>query len=162
MLVGASEAGSAPNALNGCGRSADVQCPMRPIVFAFLVLTATPTLASRIPGPERRSRDNATADAQLSPRRENPPRRASEKPDPRTSSGRRVDLDFWRTDIHTVLRALAGAGQVTIVTEKEVGGEVTVKMRDAPWEQAFHIVLTISKCDYQREGNVVRVWKTRL
>jgi type II secretory pathway component HofQ len=37
-----------------------------------------------------------------------------------------------------------------------------VKMRDAPWEQALHIVLTISKCDYQREGNVVRVWKTRL
>jgi type II secretory pathway component HofQ len=134
---------------------------MRPIVFAFLVLIATPTFASRIPGPERRSRDNAAADAQLSPRRVDPPK-ASEKPDPRTLSGRRVDLDFWRTDVHTVLRALAGAGQVTIVIEKEVGGEVTVKMRDAPWEQALHIVVTTSKCDYQREGNVVRIWKKRL
>ena len=65
----------------------------------------------------------------------------SPEPDPATFSGRRIDLDFRRGDIHRILRILAEVGKVDIVTSEDVLGEVTIKMRDVPWERALRIVV---------------------
>jgi type IV pilus assembly protein PilQ len=96
-----------------------------------------------------------------------PPRKAVEDESPVTRranltvkkryTGRRIDLDFKGADIHNILRLLADVGQMNIVTSDEVKGEVTIKMRDVPWDQAMDIVLRAKGLGSVREGNLVRV-----
>ena len=71
--------------------------------------------------------------------------------------GRRIDLDFKGADIHNILRLLADVGQMNIVTADDVRGEVTIKMRDVPWDQALDVVLRAKGLGSVREGNLVRV-----
>ena len=96
-----------------------------------------------------------------------PPRKAGEDESPaarrasltakKRYTGRRIDLDFKGADIHNILRLLADVGQMNIVTSDEVKGEVTIKMRDVPWDQALDVVLRAKGLGSVREGNLVRV-----
>jgi type IV pilus assembly protein PilQ len=96
-----------------------------------------------------------------------PPRKAGEDESPVTRrasltvkkryTGRRIDLDFKGADIHNILRLLADVGQMNIVTSDDVKGEVTIKMRDVPWDQALDVVLRAKGLGSVREGNLVRV-----
>jgi type IV pilus assembly protein PilQ len=72
-------------------------------------------------------------------------------------TGRRIDLDFKGADIHNILRLLAEVGGVNIVTSDDVKGEVTIKMRDVPWDQALDVVLRAKTLGQVREGNLIRV-----
>ena len=83
-----------------------------------------------------------------------PPRGASPK---KRYVGRRIDLDFRGADIHNILRLLADVGQVNIVTSDDVKGEVTIKMRNVPWDQALDVILRSKLLGQVREGNLIRV-----
>ena len=105
--------------------------------------------------------------AQAQPQAQNPARRAGEDESPTAKratltgkkryTGRRIDLDFKGADIHNILRLLADVGQMNIVTSDEGKGEVTIKMRDVPWDQALDVVLRAKGLGSVREGNLVRV-----
>jgi type IV pilus assembly protein PilQ len=71
--------------------------------------------------------------------------------------GRRIDLDFKGADIHNILRLLADVGQVNVIVADDVRGEVTIKMRDVPWDQALDVVLRSKGLGSVREGNLLRV-----
>ncbi len=71
--------------------------------------------------------------------------------------GRRIDLDFKGADIHNILRLLSDVGEVNIVTSDDVKGEVTIKMKDVPWDQALDVVLRSKGLGQVREGNLLRV-----
>jgi type IV pilus assembly protein PilQ len=75
----------------------------------------------------------------------------------RRYSGRRIDLDFKGADIHNILRLLSDVGQVNIVTSDDVKGEVTIKMRNVPWDQALDVILRAKMLGQVREGNLIRV-----
>jgi type IV pilus assembly protein PilQ len=75
----------------------------------------------------------------------------------RRYSGRRIDLDFKGADIHNILRLLSDVGQVNIVTSDDVKGEVTIKMRNVPWDQALDVILRSKLLGQVREGNLIRV-----
>ncbi len=75
----------------------------------------------------------------------------------RRYSGRRIDLDFKGADIHNILRLLSDVGQVNIVTADDVKGEVTIKMRNVPWDQALDVILRSKLLGQVREGNLIRV-----
>jgi len=72
-------------------------------------------------------------------------------------TGRRIDLDFKGADIHNILRLLSDVGQVNIVTSDDVKGEVTIKMRNVPWDQALDVILRSKLLGQVREGNLIRV-----
>jgi len=72
-------------------------------------------------------------------------------------AGRRIDLDFKGADIHNILRLLAEVGQVNIVTSDDVKGEVTIKMKNVPWDQALDVILRSKLLGQVREGNLIRV-----
>ena len=71
--------------------------------------------------------------------------------------GRRIDLDFKGADIHNILRLLADVGQVNVIVADDVRGDVTIKMRDVPWDQALDVVLRSKGLGSVREGNLLRV-----
>jgi type IV pilus assembly protein PilQ len=71
--------------------------------------------------------------------------------------GRRIDLDLKDADIHNVLRLLADVGRVNIVTADDVQGNVTIRMRNIPWDQALDVVLQSKNLGMVQRGNIVRV-----
>jgi type IV pilus assembly protein PilQ len=72
-------------------------------------------------------------------------------------TGRRIELDLNNADVHNVLRLLAEVGQVNIVTADNVSGNVTIKMRNVPWDQALDVVLQSKNLGMVRGGNIIRV-----
>jgi type IV pilus assembly protein PilQ len=72
-------------------------------------------------------------------------------------SGRRIDLDFKDADIHNILRLLSEVGGVNVVTADNVGGTVTIRMRDVPWDQALDVILEAKGLGMVRQGNLLRV-----
>jgi type IV pilus assembly protein PilQ len=71
--------------------------------------------------------------------------------------GRRIDLDLKDADIHNVLRLLADVGRVNIVTADDVAGNVTIRMRNIPWDQALDVVLQSKNLGMVQRGNIIRV-----
>ena len=75
----------------------------------------------------------------------------------RRFTGRRIDIDLRDADIHNVLRLLAEVGNVNIVTSDDVSGQVTIRMRNVPWDQALDVILAARSLGLQRQGNIIRV-----
>lgn len=75
----------------------------------------------------------------------------------RRFTGRRIDLDLKDADIHNVLRLISDVGRVNIVTADNVSGNVTIRMRNVPWDQALETVLQAKGLGMVRQGNMIRV-----
>ena len=75
----------------------------------------------------------------------------------RRYNGRRIDLDLKDADIHNVLRLLADVGHVNVVTADDVSGNITIRMRNVPWDQALDVVLQAKGLGMVRQGNLIRV-----
>jgi type IV pilus assembly protein PilQ len=72
-------------------------------------------------------------------------------------NGRRIDLDLKDADIHNILRLLADVGHVNVVTADDVSGNVTIRMRNVPWDEALDVVLQAKGLGMVRAGNLIRV-----
>lgn len=72
-------------------------------------------------------------------------------------SGRRIDIDLKDADVHNVLRLLADTGHVNIVTADDVGGTITIRMHNVPWDQVLDVVLQAKGLGMVRQGNLIRV-----
>ncbi len=72
-------------------------------------------------------------------------------------SGRKISLDFVNADIHSIFRLISSVSRLNIVAGDDVKGQVTVRMEDVPWDQAFAAILQAKGMGSQRYGNIVRV-----
>ena len=72
-------------------------------------------------------------------------------------TGERISLDFQNADIHNVLRIIADVSGLNIVTSDQVKGNVTIRLKDIPWDQALDVVLESRDLDKMAVGNVVRI-----
>ncbi|MFO7735695.1 MAG: type IV pilus secretin PilQ [bacterium] len=72
-------------------------------------------------------------------------------------SGKRISLDFKDADIHDVLRLIADIGNLNIITSDDVGGKVTVRLMNIPWDEALDVILKSKSLGRERMGDVVRV-----
>jgi type IV pilus assembly protein PilQ len=72
-------------------------------------------------------------------------------------NGRRIDLDLKDADIHNILRLLADVGHVNVVTADDVSGNVTIRMKNVPWDEALDVVLQAKGLGMVRAGNLIRV-----
>jgi len=83
---------------------------------------------------------------------------ASDESDSSTRySGRRMSLDLQSADIHAAFRFIAEFADVNIVASDEVKGNVTVRLKDVPWDEALASVLRAKGLAAQRLGHVIRV-----
>ncbi len=71
--------------------------------------------------------------------------------------GERISLDFQNADIHNVLRIIADVSGLNIVTSDDVKGNITIRLKDIPWDQALDVVLESRDLDKLEMGNVVRI-----
>lgn len=76
---------------------------------------------------------------------------------PPTATRQTVALDVQGAEVRDVLRLLAEAGGVNILTSDDVQGTITTRLLDVPWEQAFAAILTLTGLAQERQGNVILV-----
>ena len=71
--------------------------------------------------------------------------------------GARISLDFYKADIHNILRIIADVSNLNVITSGEVRGEVTIKLKNVPWDRALEVILKNAALDMIRSGNILRV-----
>ncbi|MFH1016758.1 MAG: type IV pilus secretin PilQ [Pseudomonadota bacterium] len=75
----------------------------------------------------------------------------------RRFTGRRISLDFKDADIRSIFRLLADISKLNLIISDDVGGHVTVRLENVPWDQAFAIILQTKGLWFEKYGNIVRI-----
>ncbi len=75
----------------------------------------------------------------------------------RTYSGQPVTFNFQDVPVRTVLQLIAEEAKLNLVVSDSVGGNVTLRLENVPWDQALDIVLRAKSLDKRRNGNVMWV-----
>ncbi len=70
---------------------------------------------------------------------------------------RLVSIDFQDADIKSVLRLMSEYGNMSIISGNDVKGNVTVTMKNVPWEQALDSILDINGLTKKQMGDVISV-----
>ncbi len=71
--------------------------------------------------------------------------------------GQRLTLNFQDIETRAVLQLLAETSGKNIVVSDTVAGNVTLRLRNVPWDQALDIVMTTKGLDMRQNGNVIMV-----
>jgi len=71
--------------------------------------------------------------------------------------GQRLTLNFQDIETRAVLQLLAETSGRNIVVSDTVQGNVTLRLRNVPWDQALDIVMTTKGLDMRQNGNVILV-----
>ncbi len=71
--------------------------------------------------------------------------------------GQRLTLNFQDIETRAVLQLLAETSGKNIVVSDTVQGNVTLRLRNIPWDQALDIVMTTKGLDMRQNGNVIIV-----
>jgi type IV pilus assembly protein PilQ len=75
----------------------------------------------------------------------------------REYEGQRLTLNFQDIETRAVLQLLAETAGRNIVVSDTVQGNVTLRLRNVPWDQALDIVMTTKGLDKRENGNVIIV-----
>ncbi|EZQ12347.1 membrane protein [Acinetobacter sp. Ver3] len=70
-------------------------------------------------------------------------------------TGNKISLDFQDIEVRRVLQLLADFTGINMVTSDSVQGNITLRLKDVPWDQALDIVMKTKNLDKRRNGNVI-------
>ncbi|SPL68835.1 type IV pilus secretin PilQ family protein [Acinetobacter stercoris] len=70
-------------------------------------------------------------------------------------SGKKLSLDFQDIEVRRVLQLLADFTGINMVAADSVQGNITLKLKDVPWDQALDIILKTKSLDKRRNGDVI-------
>jgi type IV pilus assembly protein PilQ len=69
--------------------------------------------------------------------------------------GDKLTLSFQSIDVRSVLQVIAEFSGLNIITSDTVGGTVTLRLKDVPWDQALDIVMQARGLDMRKNGTVL-------
>lgn len=72
-----------------------------------------------------------------------------------TYTGNKISLDFQDIEVRRVLQLLADFTGINMVAADTVQGNITLRLKDVPWDQALDIILKTKNLDKRRNGNVI-------
>src|SRR3990170_4038724 len=70
-------------------------------------------------------------------------------------TGERLSLNFQNVEVRAVLNVIADFTDLNIITSDTVAGNITLRLKDVPWDQALEIILQTRGLDSRRTGNVI-------
>lgn len=74
--------------------------------------------------------------------------------------GKKLTLNFQDIEVRSVLQILADFTELNIIAADSVGGNVTLRLNDVPWDQALDLILKSKGLAKRETGNVVLVAPT--
>ncbi len=72
-------------------------------------------------------------------------------------TGEKLSLNFQSIDVRALLQVIADFTNFNIVTSESVTGNLTLRLKDVPWDQALDIILQAKGLGMRKVGNVIRV-----
>jgi type IV pilus assembly protein PilQ len=69
--------------------------------------------------------------------------------------GEKLSLNFQNVEVRAVLQVIADFTGLNIITSDTVTGNLTLRLKDVPWDQALDIILQSKGLDMRKTGNVV-------
>lgn len=70
-------------------------------------------------------------------------------------TGKKISLDFQDIEVRRVLQLLADFTGINMVAADSVQGNITLRLKDVPWDQALDIILKTKNLDKRHNGNVI-------
>ncbi len=72
-------------------------------------------------------------------------------------TGEKLSLNFQNVEVRSVLNVIADFTDLNIITSDTVTGNITLRLKDVPWDQAMDIILQTRGLDMRKSGNVIWV-----
>ncbi|HPQ96260.1 MAG TPA: type IV pilus secretin PilQ [Thiolinea sp.] len=89
--------------------------------------------------------------------RKKPEKRRPGEEEKKVFNGEKLSLNFQDIEVRAVLQLLADFTDKNIVVSDSVNGNITVRLKDVPWDQALDIVLQSKNLGMRANGNVIWV-----
>jgi type IV pilus assembly protein PilQ len=70
-------------------------------------------------------------------------------------SGEKLSLNFQNIEVRALLQVIADFTNFNVVTSDSVTGNVTLRLKDVPWDQALDIILQAKGLGLRKSGNVI-------
>ena len=70
-------------------------------------------------------------------------------------TGERLSLNFQNIEVRSLLQVIADFTNFNIVTSDTVGGALTLRLKDVPWDQALNIIMEAKGLGMKKNGNVL-------
>jgi type IV pilus assembly protein PilQ len=69
--------------------------------------------------------------------------------------GEKLSLNFQNIDVRALLQVIADFTNFNVVTSDTVTGNLTLRLKDVPWDQALDIILQAKGLGMRKSGNVI-------
>jgi type IV pilus assembly protein PilQ len=69
--------------------------------------------------------------------------------------GEKLSFNFQNVEVRAALQAIADISGLNIITSDSVNGNLTLRLKDVPWDQALDVVLQAKGLDMRKNGNVL-------
>ena len=69
--------------------------------------------------------------------------------------GQKLSLNFQNIDVRSLLQVFADFTGLNVVVSDSVTGNLTLRLKDVPWDQALHIILQAKGLGESKDGNVL-------
>lgn len=69
--------------------------------------------------------------------------------------GEKLSLNFQNIEVRAVLQVVADFTSLNIITSDSVTGNLTLRLKDVPWDQALDIVMQAKGLDMRKNGTVM-------
>jgi type IV pilus assembly protein PilQ len=69
--------------------------------------------------------------------------------------GEKLSFNFQNVEVRAALQAIADISGLNIITSDSVGGSLTLRLKDVPWDQALDVILQAKGLDMRKNGNVL-------
>ncbi|MCW5222842.1 type IV pilus secretin PilQ [Verminephrobacter aporrectodeae subsp. tuberculatae] len=70
-------------------------------------------------------------------------------------SGEKLSLNFQNIEVRSLLQVIADFTNFNIVTSDTVGGTLTLRLKDVPWDQALQIIMDARGLGMRKSGSVI-------
>lgn len=72
-------------------------------------------------------------------------------------AGEKLSLNFQNIEVRALLQVIADFTNFNIVTSDTVTGNVTLRLKDVPWDQALDIIMQSKGLGQRKSGNVILI-----
>ena len=72
-------------------------------------------------------------------------------------AGEKLSLNFQNIEVRSVLQVIADFTGLNIITSDTVTGNITLRLKDVPWDQAMDIIIQNKGLAMRKVGNVITV-----
>ncbi|MRV75053.1 type IV pilus secretin PilQ [Duganella sp. FT92W] len=69
--------------------------------------------------------------------------------------GEKLSFNFQNVEVRAALQAIADISGLNIITSDSVSGNLTLRLREVPWDQALDVVLQAKGLDMRKNGSVL-------